>query len=505
MQNQDWLDLPKQKGVSGLARIEVDTSASYINPYNFVGLNQAGCKRERKEARQGNLTGYIECTLTTKTETFVPDTQNVKKEKLTDNKGNPFDFCTYSFYHYGEERNGYKLPVIPGSEIRGMLRSDFEVFTDSCMSTVDGEDRFVAKNAGRIYERKLSTLLNVANNVETSYHPCIDNNHLCEACDLFGFVASEDAKGSKIRITDATYFGTENPYAKVRVIDELASPHSSNALFYSLYLTNEELLQQAGKKIDWNYVFETSQKNKRNIGIGEIGIRGRKLYWHHTPQISYGKKTKRNCAITPVKEGCSFQFKIYFENVKEQYLKDLIAVLNLNYESDLKVEGKPYYDLCHKIGRAKPLGYGSVKIEVNNVKIRTVEITNQGISYHMNPYYIADISLNNNFNMKEENMQEALRIYNFHYLPYNYLKDKNCHVTYPKAEHKGKEGSHFWFMDIKGQDRERQKYVLMGLPRIIEGKEEITGEKGLQGAIQVDNRKVTIDGLKLPKFKLADR
>ena len=64
----------------------IDNSESYINPYNFISLNKNGCKRKDKDEYSGDLTGYIECTLTTKTDTMIPDTRPDKiKEKTISN------------------------------------------------------------------------------------------------------------------------------------------------------------------------------------------------------------------------------------------------------------------------------------------------------------------------------------------------------------------------------------------------------------------------------------
>lgn len=688
--------------------IKTDENINYINPYNFITLNKNGCKREKKEDRQGDLTGYIECTLTTKTETIVPDTENFEKELLTNGKD---EFYTYSFYNYGEEKNGFKVPVIPGSELRGMLRSDFEVFTDSCMSTVNTEKSFISRtkdakkpgilikdenenwhlyeavryalhttrrNIGRpvaatnnseaiymvdsfnkikksenkgiltdnveeyktgdkvrfnfyqgrsdrgiatnyvkeitekgneegilfigelgakkdrnsihdsifkkqkeitkvsnlnecvyklkeifdmyndkafnknlknnsiwyggynidkikeipvwyseldnlnrtylslasigkeAYHRTLSELLDVAEDKSKSYMPCIDSNNLCKACELFGFTSSTDAKGTKIRVSDATYVGDTNPYSSKRILKELASPHIANAAFYSLYLTNEDLIKLK-QNVDWNYDFKFVGTDKYVINPEEISIRGRKMYWHHKPgENSKTKdKTVRNCAVIPIKEGASFKFKIYFENVKETYLYDLISVINLNYKSDLQLNGTPYYDLCHKIGKAKPLGYGSIKLHVDDVKIRDFNISNDGVCYkivNIDEYkgmkgVIDSISLNNTFDMNSESMKEALRIYNFNYLSDNY---PDCEVTYPKAEHTKRNGdtelaSHYWFMDSKSQSI-NNPYLLISLPRICEGNEKVLNHNGLNGKVIRAGRTVEINGLKLPKF-----
>lgn len=686
-----------QHGGNNNNSITVDAKTSYINPYNFVSLNESGCKRESKDDRKGDLTGYIECTLTTKTETIVPNIEGATSEEI-EIRGRKFPFYTYPFFNYGIEKNGFKVPVIPGSEIRGMLRTDFEVFTDSCMSTVDAKKSFISRtkevknpgilkkdengkwhlyeakryalhttrrggrnplpreakgrdeaiymvdknnkirvqnkeyktgdrvkfdckenderyvkqitNSGKkdgilfigelggkktresihdsiftigneitkvknvnecvekleemldmyndsafnknlegswyagydiknskelpvwyskldnqnrtylslaaigkeAYHRTLNELLEVTSDKDKTYMPCISNENLCKACGLFGFVSDKDAKGSKIRISDAIYVGENNPYSSKRVIPELASPHIANSAFYSLYMTNSDLIKMQ-QNIDWNYDFKFSGNNTEAINPEEITIRGRKMYWHHRPKINNNEgKANRNCAIIPVKEGSSFKFKVYFENVKKEYLDELISVINLNYKSDIELNNKPYYDLCHKIGKAKPLGYGSIKVDVDDVKIRELQISNAGITYEMINYEestgnkLKDISLNSNFKMDADSMIEALRIYNFNYLEDNYLNDsaQNCIVTYPKALHSKRNGeselaSHYWFMDIKSSSV-NNPYIIMTLPQIIEGKEKALNKKGIQGTIRRAGREVNIDGLKLPKF-----
>ena len=362
------------------------------------------------------------------------------------------------------------------------------------------------------YHRTLNELLEITPNKDETYMPCISNDKLCKACELFGFVSDKEAKGSKIRISDAIYVGNNNPYSSKRVIQELASPHIANSAFYSLYKTNVDLINM-NQNLDWNYDFKFSGNNAEAIDAEEITIRGRKMYWHHKPQINnQEKKTNRNCAIIPVKEGSSFKFKVYFENIKKEYLDELISVISLNYESDIELNNKPYYDLCHKIGKAKPLGYGSIKINVDDVKIRKLQINNSGITYELKNYKesteceLKNVSLNSCFQMESDSMTETLRIYNFNYLEDNYLSDipQKCVVAYPKALHYKREdefelASHYWFMDIKSSSV-NNPYIIMTLPRIIEGKEKALNKKGLKGTIKRAGREVSIDGLKLPKF-----
>ena len=225
--------------------------------------------------------------------------------------------------------------------------------------------------------------------------------------------------------------------------------------------------------------------------------RGRKIYWHHDDIqrniITNAKEiTERNCEITPVKSNINFKFKIFFNNINQQNLKELIAVLNLKYKN---------LDLCHKIGKAKPLGFGSCKIEVQNVYIRNIEKVNGKLEYSMvnyekyfNTTSVKDIALDV-FDMTTIPMQEALKIFDFNYIKNNY---NDAVVQYPIGVKKGKEASMYWFMLNKVVDQGKN-YILMVLPRIIDGKNEKGEEK--QRDLEINTKKLgSTKGLILPKY-----
>lgn len=117
---------------------------SFINPYNFIPLGN-GSKQAKKTKNNSNLSGVISYSLLTKTPLFIPNTSNDDafdmEKKVKDHKS--YDFFSYkdlsSMKGKGSVKNELPLPVIPGSEMRGMLRSNYEVLTDSCMSAVDDE------------------------------------------------------------------------------------------------------------------------------------------------------------------------------------------------------------------------------------------------------------------------------------------------------------------------------------------------------------------------------
>jgi len=83
-------------------------------------------------------------------------------------------------------------------------------------------------------------------------------------------------------------------------------------------------------------------------------IRGHKMYWHKAnAKWSEGKimKDTQHTVITAIKTGSTFKGRIRFENLTEVELGALLFVLELKE------------NLCHKIGMAKPLGLGSIKIK----------------------------------------------------------------------------------------------------------------------------------------------
>lgn len=133
----------------------------FINPYNFVPLpKEKGKKTEKEEPK---YTGYIEYELLTKTPLFIANTTTDKafsddcmtieesgeteEEKEENRKKIMSEHKRMDFFSYHalkEKEDACYPPVIPGSEIRGMLRSNYEILTNSCLSVLD-EDAILSK------------------------------------------------------------------------------------------------------------------------------------------------------------------------------------------------------------------------------------------------------------------------------------------------------------------------------------------------------------------------
>ncbi len=100
----------------------MDNGRMFVNPYNFVPLGD-GSKRKLYASASETITGEIVCTLEIKTPLAIPDTekQTTKKEVVK-----KYDFMSVAGKY-----------IIPGSEIRGMIRNIYETITDSCLSVIN--------------------------------------------------------------------------------------------------------------------------------------------------------------------------------------------------------------------------------------------------------------------------------------------------------------------------------------------------------------------------------
>lgn len=111
-----------------------------INPYAFVMLP---AKKRPEGKGERTLTGKIECTLLPRTPLFIPNTTNSNAFGSEVPEHKSYDF--YSYTDLSGEKNCKgtfsepPVPVIPGSSIRGELRSLYETLTGSCLSAVNDD------------------------------------------------------------------------------------------------------------------------------------------------------------------------------------------------------------------------------------------------------------------------------------------------------------------------------------------------------------------------------
>lgn len=138
------------------------SEAIFINPYNFFPFTE---KKKLAADGERNLTGVIEYSLYTKTPLFIPNTSASKaflfgEEEFAENDREKMqEHKTYDFFSYtnlctdGEIQKDYRdefqKPIIPGSEIKGMFRSYYEMLTESCMSSIDDDVVLGKRTAAR--------------------------------------------------------------------------------------------------------------------------------------------------------------------------------------------------------------------------------------------------------------------------------------------------------------------------------------------------------------------
>lgn len=123
----------------------------FINPYNFIPFSNKAVDRTGA-AEEETVSGVIEYSLLTKTPLFIPNTSNddifncmIKKDKVEVKKDGDDYLKSYEFFSYEDlshvlgNEGGHRpvAPVIPGSEIRGMFRTYYEILSNSCLPFLD--------------------------------------------------------------------------------------------------------------------------------------------------------------------------------------------------------------------------------------------------------------------------------------------------------------------------------------------------------------------------------
>jgi len=508
-----------------MSSFEIDYTNLFVNPYNFVRL---GGNVSRSALNYGDKTGVISCSLFLTSPMALPDSST----KKIDN-----NHSSMSFFQIDNK------PVIPGSEIRGVIRSAYEALSNSCLSVnnnnilsarslhirkpglirfsegkwhlycveqcrklkADGSDDFNEDSCnfkrtwkslkGKITTYQFKTSLkeiecvdldksiedyeiinkiyidnekvndekvkldtfcihpkkdgkcypvyylpfdfegktfmylspaqisrsvfhNTVNDLLGSHKHCTDPNEVCDACKLFGMIGEKTKKdsisaiASRVRFTDGCIDGNYSFQNNV-ILSELSSPKISSVEFYSHAFDMNNL---------WNY----DSKG--------IGLNGRKFYFHHNGNYTANEANKINITTQLLNKGAKFNFDVYFDHVTEEELRKLVWTLTIGENSQDGI-------LQHKLGHGKPLGLGSVKITINQIKTRNFD--KASLTYSENVCNIDEFFKENPFDANAEYYKDFIKIANI-----NTVKEKN--VSYPIASNgkdniKNANASHQWF------------------------------------------------------------
>ncbi len=215
-----------------------------------------------------------------------------------------------------------------------------------------------------VYKAKLGELLN-------EHNTCDDKKSVCPACALFGMLYTVNNSNrawqltSRLRFADM-YLGEEHRksfkvepqsiYMKKRTLPELSSPKLNNTEFY---------LKRPDDAWFWTYDYYVDKQGKVHFKSPELN--GRKFYWHNMSMDVRDDKEANNLNVTirPVRQGVRFEGKVYFDGITKLELDSIIFTLECGDTEPIDTKRHGY-----KLGHAKPLGYGSIAISVDSVRLR---------------------------------------------------------------------------------------------------------------------------------------
>lgn len=231
-------------------------------------------------------------------------------------------------------RNGQA--VIPGSSVKGAVRSIAEAVSFSCGVKLPYTDSKAAVLKRALPERNQS--------------PCNNSACLCPTCSVFGMVYARNCYKGKVSFGE---FTCETGSLKLMELPSLESPfkdyngeHCGNERLYYCKACEDGDCQNCTKQ---NY-FERIAKDGQDRSMR---FRGRKFYY--TDKFSECT-TEKQTYIEMMEEESTFRGEVTFENLTENEFKLLAYALDI----------KHYFTM--KIGYGKPLGYGKVYMELEKVE-----------------------------------------------------------------------------------------------------------------------------------------
>jgi len=322
------------------------------------------------------------------------------------------------------------------------------------------------------YERKVFQLL------PQHLHKCEEYNNLCPACRTFGWVygktegAQDNVKdlsknvayAGRVRIEHGKLLDPQPATLGQTTLAILSTPKPTTTRFY--------LKPSDDKPRNGTDDFQAGYDNRNNV------LRGRKIYRHHghdgdveywQNQASEHKRPtvksqpiiddQNRTLLDPLAPGAKFEFTIHFENLAEVELGALLWSLQLEA------------GMVHRLGLAKPLGFGSVKVMIQQVLV-------------MNPTQRYSTLQSNQSNTAVDwgtyiqRFQEAMRrSYGQEFVNSPHIRDlrallsnpdSNLPIHYPRPEQKANpEGKNFeWFM---GNNRNRDARLVLEMPAAEQG------------------------------------
>lgn len=405
------------------------------NPFDFVPF--AGkvntLTKEEFDALEERWSGYLTVELKTLTPLHIVGQQEGNGKRITSSK----------FYRQDGQ------PVIPGSSIKGMLRSFVETITSGWLSQVNEEysknrnERHIGFRLFDDYPDPLGRQGRepVKPAVPLHFKSAAKTDRLDIASWMFGHVgtATDQSEADAVR-------------GRVLIEDAVIDPRTLENI-NRLPDIDSAAFMGGGKPSasSWWY-FSPSMIRKRDTGKHKVAefvgqkLRGRKFYYHQKPaaciawydqnwakanETSKGKPPYYTYPVETLQSGKCLDFRIYLKDIPTKLLSLFCICL------------EPGKIIRHKLGFGKAYGYGSIEFSIKNVMLRPfgnggwpepltdrIKMVKQ---YTQDPWNVENISTIGLDNIIEKNAVEWLaKILGwkatdnliFTYPPFNHYKDK---------------------------------------------------------------------------------
>jgi len=268
-----------------------------MNPYDFVRFGRPGPREPAlMHDRFREQSGQLVCRLTAYTHLFTPKTQDAPRR---------------SHAELELMRGPDGVPLLPGSSLKGVIRSVAEAISGSCLTLPQPRRRGKVDYRGRPP---------VSYRIPRDFEHCEHQKYLCPACRVFGSLSGGNPFLGKVGLSDA------GPVSKVDVE----------------WLTIEALMEPKPRHRAW-------YEDPKQRGV----MRGRKFYYHRPPgPRTTTERSRYNKTVEAIKPGVIFEFTVDYTNLTDDELALLVLALVLEPE------------MCHKVGMGKPVGLGSAKVEI---------------------------------------------------------------------------------------------------------------------------------------------
>ncbi|MBN2001744.1 MAG: TIGR03986 family CRISPR-associated RAMP protein [Anaerolineae bacterium] len=204
-------------------------------------------------------------------------------------------------------------------------------------------------------------------------HTCLDYKSLCPACRLFGWVHSKPPKEASLTAYAGRLRFSHGAFAEGQVLKDLqmediplailGTPKPTTTQFYLGRKSGEGAEITADAAVDYNDEEARLRGRKfyRHVGDGrEMTEEQRaqfKQEYTRAPKASPIRDDQNRTVRGALKPGAKFTFTVDFENLAPVELGGLLWTLQLE-------EG-----MYHRLGYAKPLGFGSIKVMVGRLEL----------------------------------------------------------------------------------------------------------------------------------------